>query len=96
MNSGDVRESPALAVAEQLEAMGCRLSAADPHVPDASFPPYIDKVEANVENARLADVILLLTDHDAFEYDSVLHIDTPVLDTRRRCDPSLYSNARTL
>lgn len=87
-NSSDARESPSVKVAELLLALG-----ADVHVCD----PFIDVLPAALDGADLvpltsdavaeADMVVILTDHDDFDYEMVGTMATHVLDTRRRLRP---------
>jgi UDP-N-acetyl-D-glucosamine dehydrogenase len=83
-NTGDARESPSHAIARQLLALGGDLAAADPHVLDVHAPPGIPRVEATPEELAAADAVILLVDHDDFDYDAVASHAGYVLDTRRR------------
>jgi UDP-N-acetyl-D-glucosamine dehydrogenase len=71
-NTGDARESPAVRVGELLASMGAEVRAADPHVVEATA---IDQVATRVdpvpEEIAAADAVVLLTDHDAFDIDSI-------------------------
>jgi UDP-N-acetyl-D-glucosamine dehydrogenase len=83
-NTGDARESPALRVADQLLALGADVRAADPHVWDRVVDPRITRVELALEELTAADAVVVLTDHDAFDFDLVATHGQYVLDTRRR------------
>ena len=85
--TGDARESPAMAVLERLVAMGADVHAADPHVTE-SVEQSIVRVEATAEEIAAADAVLLLTDHEAFDYVSVAEHADFVLDCRRRLEPA--------
>jgi UDP-N-acetyl-D-glucosamine dehydrogenase len=85
-NSGDAREAPSGAIVERLLALGAEVSAADPHVSESHLDPRIRLVEATLQEAREADLIVIVTAHAAFDYDSVLSSGTPILDTRHRLD----------
>ncbi len=82
-NTGDARESPALAVADRLAVLGAQVRAADPHV-EGSCYCQAERVEATEEELAAADIVVLLTDHDEFDYDSVIDCSRLVLDTRCR------------
>lgn len=83
-NSGDHRESPALAVARLLAAAGAEVRVADPHVVEELGLPGAVRVEASAEELSSADAVLLLTDHDAFDLELVSACSRFVFDTRRR------------
>ena len=82
-NTGDDRESPAVAVAERLLALGARVRAADPHVVLGHAGEGVVRVECTPEEVAAADLVVVLTDHDAFDYELVATA-RHVLDTRHR------------
>ena len=83
--TGDARESPALRVADLLLSMGARLHAADPHVVETSaVDERIVRVEPTPRELADSDAVVLLTDHDEFDYDMVAEHAPYVLDCRRR------------
>ena len=71
-------------IARSLVALGADLRVADPHLDGAGlgFP----LVEATAEELAAADAVVLVTDHDAFDYDLVTAHARYVLDTRNRLD----------
>jgi UDP-N-acetyl-D-glucosamine dehydrogenase len=81
-NTGDAREAPGTVIARSLAALGADLRIADPHLngDGVSFP----LVEANAEELQAADAVILITDHDAFDYDLIAQAASFVLDTRNR------------
>ncbi|MGX6603142.1 nucleotide sugar dehydrogenase [Micromonosporaceae bacterium Da 78-11] len=84
-NSGDARESPARRVASLLLDMGAEVRAADPHVvEDAHVDQRVVLVTPTAEQIGVADAVILLADHDAFDLDLVLQHASYVLDTRHR------------
>ncbi len=83
-NTSDARESPALRVADQLLLLGADVRAADPHVWERAVDPRIARVELVPEELTAADAVVVLTDHDAFDFDLVAAHGQYVLDTRRR------------
>lgn len=94
-NSSDARESPALVVAAKLVALGATVRACDPFVPKVPAVHGHSLIEAaavevvpfTAEELRAADAVVILTDHDAFDYDLVATESSYVLDTRHRCRP---------
>lgn len=82
-NSGDARESPAVRVAELLVALGAQVGVADPHVAQGYAPGGTRRTTLTVDEVRSADLVVVLTDHDAFDYD-LLAAATAVFDTRNR------------
>ena len=62
-NSGDIRNSPASTIIEDLEVFNCKLILHDPYVTE--FNGY--KVEKDIYNAvKGSDVIILVTKHDEY------------------------------
>jgi UDP-N-acetyl-D-glucosamine dehydrogenase len=83
-NTGDARESPALRVAELLRRMGAEVRAADPLVTEpALLDPAVARVDATPDEIASADIVVLLTDHDAFRASNVTGHARYVLDCRR-------------
>lgn len=80
-NTGDVRESPAVAVAERLVEMGADVRAVEPYV-QQTRDPRISLVDLTRDEVADADAVVLLTDHDAFDLDLVVAEARYVLDTR--------------
>lgn len=83
-NTGDPRESPAVRVAQLLLAEGAEVHAVEPFVEAHRLPREISRVELTAEEVREADAILVLTDHDVFDYSLLESADAYVLDTRNR------------
>ena len=83
-NTGDAREAPGTVIARSLVALGADLRVADPHLvgDTLAFP----LVEATAEELAAADAVVLVTDHDAFDYELVEKHARYVLDTRNRLD----------
>jgi UDP-N-acetyl-D-glucosamine dehydrogenase len=85
-NTGDARESPAVRVAELLVQLGADVSAVDPHVVE-DIPALGDRVRRTTLTAgelAAADAVVVLSDHDEFDFDLVRAHASYVLDTRRR------------
>jgi len=83
-NTGDARESPALAVAERLLSLGAQVHACDPHVLSEQVDPRVVLVECDEDEIAGADVVVLLVDHDAFDLERVTRRARFVFDTRNR------------
>ncbi|GLW96922.1 nucleotide sugar dehydrogenase [Microtetraspora sp. NBRC 16547] len=84
-NAGDCRESPAIEVARALIKLGAEVRAADPHVDLVQFPAGIEIADVSYHELARADAVVLLTDHDCFDYDLVQRASAFVFDTRDRC-----------
>jgi len=87
-NIGDVRESPAAALMDLLVERGAIVEYSDPHVPE--FPPMrehryeLKSVALTPQSITAADVLLLATDHDAFDYALLKRHAKLIVDTRGR------------
>lgn len=84
--SSDARETPAIPVLDGLLELGAEVSVADPHVDPArvAVDPRITFVEADAGHLRAADVVVVVTDHDEFDWDLVTGEAKRILDTRNR------------
>jgi UDP-N-acetyl-D-glucosamine dehydrogenase len=83
-NTGDARESPAIRVAKLLVGMGAQVRAADPLVTEtAVIDPAVARVDATPEEIAAADIVVLLTEHDAFSTTDISQHARYVLDCRR-------------
>jgi len=83
-NTSDARESPALVVAERLLALGAEVRAVDPHVDDDHIDKRVVRTVISPEEVAAADAVVVLTDHDSFDYTLVAAGARYVLDTRGR------------
>jgi UDP-N-acetyl-D-glucosamine dehydrogenase len=84
-NTGDARESPAVRVAQLLTAMGAQVRAADPHVVEATaVDALITRVEPVPEELASADAVVLLTDHDSFDFAAIAQHARYFFDCRHR------------
>lgn len=87
-NIGDVRDSPALRIIQLLERRGATVSYQDPLVPVLpDFDEYaalagrtsLPAIGVNYENF---DCIIVVTDHDAFDYSRIAESGRLLIDTR--------------
>ena len=87
-NVDDLRESPAIEILEKLLVRGALVDYSDPHVP--RFPKLrqhkLDLSSVPVTAGSLAryDAVLLLTDHDRFDYELIRQHARLIVDTRGR------------
>ncbi|WP_408907988.1 nucleotide sugar dehydrogenase [Streptomyces albidoflavus] len=84
-NTGDLRESPALTVCALLRERGARLRAVDPYADPRALDSDTVRVPLTEEEVRAADAVLVLTDHDTFDYALVARCASYVFDARDRC-----------
>ena len=88
-NTSDARESPAVKVAQLLLELGAELEAVDPYVSES--PQGLRDLTISAHPLRdLAsyDAVVLLTDHDSFDFAGIAAAATLVLDTRHRMPES--------
>jgi len=71
-------------VAERLQKLGANLLAADPHLEAADVPGGITVVDCTDDQLGAADLIVVLTDHDALDWAAVERHAPRVFDTRNR------------
>jgi UDP-N-acetyl-D-glucosamine dehydrogenase len=87
-NVDDLRESPALELMRLLAEKGAQVSFSDPLVAELRWPIHEKVPTKGVPLTRelLAkqDLVLIATDHDAFDYRLVLENSALVVDTRGR------------
>lgn len=83
-NTGDARESPALVIADELRSLGADVRAIDPYLAEAPGGLATALVGLSREELQAADAVVLLTDHDEFDYELIQRESVYLLDTRRR------------
>ena len=85
-NVDDMRESPAVEIIELLENMGAKVDYSDPYIP--SFPTLrrgrfdMTSVELTAQSLSGYDCVILVTDHDDYDYDLIARQARLVVDTR--------------
>jgi len=91
----DMRESPSVFVMERLRDLGADLGYHDPHVP--VFPDMrehdfdLSSVDLTPEILAGYDAVILLTDHNAFDYDMIRDHAPLIIDTRGKFrDPAAH------
>jgi UDP-N-acetyl-D-glucosamine dehydrogenase len=86
-NVDDCRESPAIRILKLLSERGMRLTYFDPHVTGYVSHRYgrlkgVELAQLSDEALTDADATLILTDHDAFDYERIVRLSASVIDTR--------------
>jgi len=82
----DMRESPAVELMDLLSGKGAQVEYSDPHVP--VFPKLrkhrfeLESVRLTAETLRRYDLVLLATDHKAFDYELIKRHAQLIVDTR--------------
>ncbi len=87
-NTSDMRESPAIAVAQRLLRLGAEVRYADAHVSEADVAakePRLVRAELSAGELAAADAVIVMADHDDVDYELVSSTASYVFDTRHRC-----------
>jgi UDP-N-acetyl-D-glucosamine dehydrogenase len=79
----DIRESPALDVMRLLEADGARVTYHDPYVAEVREDHSAwHSVDLSPEALAEADVVVIVTDHTAFDYEAIYDHSRALVDAR--------------
>lgn len=87
-NVSDSRESPAAEILKLLQDKGAQLHYSDPYIPN--FPAkrqyQFELTSLNLSADTLAqfDCVVLVTDHDNYDYEMILENSKMIVDTRNR------------
>ncbi len=82
-NVSDIRESPALDIITLLHRKGAKITYSDPHVPQLRLGGLSLKARPLNGNAlKTADCVVLVTNHDAFDYEYIWKNARLIVDTR--------------
>ena len=85
-NVDDARESPAIMIIELLREYGANVAYSDPHLP--VFPRMrnhclkLSSVPLTKETIQSFDLVVLVTDHDGFDYELIIENSKLLVDTR--------------
>lgn len=86
-NTSDARESPAIAVCEELVRRGVDVVVVDDHVQEGEKLPWT-RVAMSEAAVSKVDLVIIVTDHDNIDYEMVARTAPRVFDTRNRLRPS--------
>lgn len=83
----DNRESPAMKIIQLLSQAGAKVSYNDPHIPRCAgmrnYPGFdLTSVELTPQVLKDADLVLLVTDHSAYDYPRIASQARLIVDTR--------------
>lgn len=83
----DPRESPSFKLIELLQERGAVISYNDPHIPSTPKMRHFNvaamtSCELTAEYLRSQDLVLIATDHSAYDYEFIVKHATLVVDTR--------------
>jgi UDP-N-acetyl-D-glucosamine dehydrogenase len=77
----DVRESPALDIIHLLQKRGAVISFSDPHVPEIRLEDET-MLAQDTAALKMADCIVIVTDHSTFDYKALVEQASVIVDTR--------------
>lgn len=95
-NVDDLRESPALAILELLEARGANVVFHDPHIPviggTRDHPGLRGRFSRDLteEEVSAADAVVIVTDHEAVDYGLLARHARLIVDTRNAMERAGY------
>lgn len=79
----DLRESPVLPIIKELVDEGANVVLCDPHVPHVKIGKTMLPIHQDEkEKVKEADLVLLTTDHSAFDYEYIAEHASIIFDTR--------------
>jgi UDP-N-acetyl-D-glucosamine dehydrogenase len=82
-NVGDLRESPALDILLLLQEKGAAIAYHDPYVPVVDYGALLLKSAPDLDRAlAAADCIVIVTDHDRYDWRAIERAQAPIVDTR--------------
>ncbi|MEU6023800.1 nucleotide sugar dehydrogenase [Micromonospora sp. NPDC048871] len=84
-NTGDMRDSPAVDVTRRLWELGAEVRAVEPYAAAHHLPEGVLTVELTEREIREADCVVVITDHDVFDYPLVERHARYIFDARNRC-----------
>jgi UDP-N-acetyl-D-glucosamine dehydrogenase len=87
-NIDDLRESPALDIIKNLQAVGAVVDYSDPHItsytPEAGVAATLESVALDAAMLAAYDCVVLATDHDQFDYELIRNHSRLIVDSRGR------------
>jgi len=89
-NVDDMRESPSLELMDKFTKLGAQVDYHDFYIPTLTpTRKYsFQKSSVNLDNIADFDLVLLATDHDAYDYESLVAQSQIIVDTRGRLNRS--------
>jgi len=85
-NVDDKRESPALELIEKMQNLGALVEYSDPHVPQLTkmrrFDLKMSSIEITHSNLSLFDCVLIVTEHEKFDWNTIYDCSRLIVDTR--------------
>ena len=79
----DIRESPALDVIRLLQEKGADVIYHDPYIPHVDHDNLVmDSVDDLMKEVKVADCVVVITNHSDYAYDKILDAAQLIVDTR--------------
>ncbi len=99
-NVDDVRESPSFEIIEALIELGARVDYNDPHVPRThamrNYDLQMNSVDLSEEQLASYDVVVVATNHDAYDWQWVADHATLIVDTRNAMSDVTFTHDRVV
>jgi UDP-N-acetyl-D-glucosamine dehydrogenase len=96
-NVSDIRESPAIDIIQLLQDRGGNISYHDPLVPDLSHEGIpLQSSELTEERLAQADCVVVVTNHDSYDWQWLVDHAGLVIDTRNALKSTQPSRARAV
>src|SRR5207248_7460128 len=90
---GDSRESPAIEVIKLLTGLGAHVTYSDPYVPSLRLEGRsMSAIDPSPVVVRACDMVIIVTNHSAFNYAEIVKDAPLVFDTRNATDGIKASN----
>jgi UDP-N-acetyl-D-glucosamine dehydrogenase len=98
-NVDDMRESPSLEIYLKLQDLGANVDFHDPHIPKLPSlrkHPTMRTESVSIDAKSLGgyDVVIMLTEHDAFDLDEIQAHSSLIVDTRGAFDQNAANVVR--
>ncbi len=82
----DLRESPSIILIEQLKERGAKVDYNDPHIPQThkqrDHDLQLKSIPLTAANLKKYDLVLISTDHTAYDYNFIVQHAKIIVDTR--------------
>ena len=79
----DYRESPVLPILDLMNDAGAKWEVVDPYIPEFKFNgDMVETVELTNDRLKNADLVIIATDHTAFNYEDIEKYSKVIFDTR--------------
>lgn len=95
----DVRESPALDVIGLLRNKGANVEYHDPYIPHIHHEHegwHMDSVKDMMSSVKDADIVVIITDHKAYDYADVVEAAQSVFDSRNATRKFVKNNEKVV